>query len=173
MVHQLASSTEGLTKVVNDLFEEYLGRPADPAGLAFGIKVLSTEPPPPNFTPQQLLKDVLLSSSEFFMKQAGQSDQLFVTKMYKDATGISPTTAQENILLGELSSGTDRSAVAAQVLRSIAGYDFVVENYYQQILGRSADSGGLAFFVGSLQNGGHEEDIQQVMLGSDEYFALV
>ena len=173
MVHQLAASPEGYTTVVNDIYEEYLGRQADPAGLANGIKILSTEPPPPNFTPQQLLKDLLLGSSEYFMTQAGQSNQTFVTTMFKDVTGVAPSAAEITSLLGELSSGMDRGTVAAQVLRSVAGFDFVVQNYYQQILNRAPDSGGLAFFVGSLQNGAHEEDVQQALLGSDEFFSLL
>ena len=124
---------------------------ADPAGLANGIKILSTEPPPSILTPQQQLKDLLLGSSEYFMTQAGQSNQTFVTTMFKDATGVAPSAAQISSLLGELNSGMDRGTVAAQVLRSVAGYDFVVQNYYPQILNRAPDSGGLAFFVTSLQ----------------------
>ena len=171
VVHQLATSAEGFTMVVNALYEEYLGRQADPAGLANGIKILSTEPPPPNFTPQQLLKDLLLGSPEYFVSQAGQSNQTFVTTMYKNVTGVAPNADQISILLGELSSGVDRGTVAAQVLRSVAGYDFVVQNYYQQILNRNADGGGLAFFVSTLQQGAHEEDVQQTLLGSDEFFS--
>ena len=51
-MRQLAGSTEGYTKVVNDMFQQYLHRPVDSQGLAFGIKVLSTEPPPPASHPR-------------------------------------------------------------------------------------------------------------------------
>lgn len=170
VVRQLAASTEGFTKVVNDLYQQYLGRKADVQGLANGIKILSTEPPPSTFTPQQQLKDLLLGSQEYFTIRAGKSNQTFVTLMYHDVTGSNPDAAALNTLLGELNAGTDRGTVASQVLKSTPGFDFVVQNYYQQILRRGADSGGLAFFRGNLQRGGREEDIQQVLLGSEEYF---
>ncbi len=161
VVHELSASPEGYTDEVNSLYEEYLGRSADPAGLAYGIKLLSTQPPPNGFTPQQLLKDLLLGSSEYFITQAGQSNAQWVTTMYHAVTGSTPNVSTAASLLGELNSGMDRGSVAIQVLRSNPGYDFVVENYYQQLLKRNADAGGLAFFVGTLQNGGQELDIEQ------------
>jgi hypothetical protein len=170
VARQLTASTEGFTKVVNDLYGEYLGRKADAQGLANGIRILSTEPPPNNFTPQQLLKGLLLGSPEYFARRAAQSNQQFVTAMYHDVTGSNPDAAAVSALLGQLSAGTDRGTVASQVLKSDPGFDFVVRNYYEQILRRSPDSGGLAFFVGTLQRGGREDDVQQVLLGSDEYF---
>ncbi|HEV8061040.1 MAG TPA: SdrD B-like domain-containing protein, partial [Gemmataceae bacterium] len=171
VVHELAASLEGYTDEINNLYEQYLGRSADPAGLAYSIKLLSTQPPPNGFTPQELVKDLLLGSSEYFATQADQSNSQWVTTMYHAVTGSNPNASTASFLLGELNSGMDRGTVAIQALRSNPAYDFVVENYYQQILKRAADPGGLAFFVGTLQNGGQEEDIQQTLLGSDEYFS--
>jgi hypothetical protein len=170
VVRQLAGSTEGYAKVVGDLYEEYLHRAVDSQGLAYGIKVLSTEPPPAGFTPQQFLKDQILGSSEYFATRASSNNQTFVATMYHDLTGSDPSSTTASALLAELST-SGRGAVALEVLKGTAGLEFVVQNYYQQILNRQSDSGGLAFFVGNLQHGGREEEIQQVLLGSDEFFA--
>jgi hypothetical protein len=170
VVQQLAASTEGYTKVVNDIYQAYLGRQADAQGLANGIKILSTEPPPANFTPQQQLKDLLLGSQEFFASRGAGSNQQFVNVMYYNVTGASPTSDVAGALMSELTGGADRGTVAAQILKSDAGFDFVIQNYYQQLLHRAADSTGLAFFLGNLKHGGREEAIQQVLLGSNEYF---
>ena len=90
--------------------------------------------------------------------------------MYHDLTGSDPSSSTASALLAHVST-SGRGAVALEVLKSTAGLDFVVQNYYQQLFNRPADTGGLAFFVGNLKNGGREEEIQQVILGSDEYFS--
>ena len=112
-----------------------------------------------------------MGSNEYFATRDSQSNQQFVATMFHDLTGSDPSTTVANSLLNQLKNGTDRGTVAFEVLKSQAGLEFVVQNYYQQILGRRADTGGLAFFVHTLRNGGREGEVQRVMLGSDEYFS--
>ena len=172
VVRQLAGSTEGYTKVVSDMFQQYLHRAVDAQGLAFGIKVLSTEPPPAGFTPQEFLKDLIVGSGEYFATRASSDNQTFVASMYHDFTGSDPSSSTASALLADVNA-FGRGAVALEVLKSQPGLEFIVQNYYQKLLNRPADAGGLAFFVGGLKNGGREDEVQQAMLGSDEFFATL
>jgi HEAT repeat protein len=46
----------------------------------------------------------------------------------------------------------------------------LVDSWYQRYLGRSADRGGLASNVGLLQRGVSPEEVQGIILGSDEFW---
>ena len=48
----------------------------------------------------------------------------------------------------------------------------LVQSWYQRFLGRSADSGGLATFVGMLRRGVAATDVQAGILASDEFWRL-
>ena len=58
-----------------------------------------------------------------------------------------------------------RSAVASSIARSPEALDRVVNQIYLKFLGRPADPGGLANFVGLLQKGYSEEFVIGSVLG--------
>ena len=45
-----------------------------------------------------------------------------------------------------------------------------MNGFFQQFLGRSADSLGLSVFANQLSQGARDEDIIALVVGSDEYF---
>jgi hypothetical protein len=68
-----------------------------------------------------------------------------------------------------LSLGTPTAIVANAIARSAEGSAALVNGLYHRFLGRDADAGGLAGFVGYLQAGGTLEGVSQAILASPEY----
>ena len=63
-----------------------------------------------------------------------------------------------------------RTQVALAIEHSTEYVTAQVQNLYGTLLGRAADSGGLAAFVSFLENGGTLAQAEIAMLGSAEYF---
>ena len=47
----------------------------------------------------------------------------------------------------------------------------VVQAAYQQLLGRAADPGGLAYWTNALTAGATDQQLNAALAGSDEYYA--
>ena len=60
-------------------------------------------------------------------------------------------------------------AVVQDIENSAEAHAVQVRHLYQHYLGRTADSGGLGYFVSLLNRGAHEEDIICALLGSQEF----
>ena len=76
-------------------------------------------------------------------------------------------------LLSALNAGASRQAVAITILNSDEYRQDLIKSVYHQYLRRNADSFGLTAFAQALPNGLSEEALISIILGSQEYFALV
>jgi hypothetical protein len=70
----------------------------------------------------------------------------------------------------QLDQGMPRQQVVLGIENSVEHRTREVETAYEQLLGRPADSAGLAAFVQFLQTGGTIEQVEATLAGSAEYF---
>lgn len=69
-----------------------------------------------------------------------------------------------------IANGTPREQVALSILTSTEDRSQSVTDYYNALLGRNPDPGGLNFWVGKLASGDRLETIEAFLIGSEEYF---
>lgn len=171
-------SQEYRNDLVQSLYEQYLHRPADPAGQAAGGAVLLS-----GGTPEQLSL-ALVSSNEYFQNRASGSGTGFVNALYSDALHRQADPAVQSFLATD---DFTNQAVRLQVAQAVFSSDEFLsdlislpgasagagatQGWYQLYLGRDADSASLAHDVQLLHGG--QTDMQMVaeIVASDEYYA--
>jgi hypothetical protein len=156
------NSTEHWTQVVNNYYQTYLGRSADPAGLSASIAFLQQ-----GGSLDQLLQGIF-SSSEFFALH-GNSMPAFVGSLYGDVLGRTANTAELN---GWVHSGLNRSAISNFFLQSNERIVRDVSSMYQTYLGRPIDAAGLVNVEAFINSGGRIQDLLDGIFASTEYWNL-
>jgi uncharacterized delta-60 repeat protein len=96
---------------------------------------------------------------------------LFVKQVYLDLLQRPVDNVGLVNWLTQLFLGYSRENVAYDIERSQEYRTLVVEGMYHAYLGRQADTAGLNTFVSFLGNGGTDEAVKAMILGSPEYFA--
>ncbi len=171
-------SVEYTTLFINRIYNHFLGRDADVAGLDAWSSFLAG-----GGSERQLL-DGILASDEYFVLQGGNNAD-FVAGLYADLLGRAPDLAGQEAWVNALDNdGVSRAAVADgfvasdEFIRLLVDDptnvvpDTVFESLYQGLLNRNADQAGLDAWVGAILAGTLFEDAQIAFLASDEYFAL-
>jgi hypothetical protein len=101
------------------------------------------------------------------------ANQRFVFHLYMDLLGRQPSTAEVNFFGTSLDQGLlTREQLAQSFLSSPEFFTHQVDQLYVRLLGRHADPAALASGAGFLAAGGHIDQLEAVLLGSDEYFHL-
>jgi hypothetical protein len=165
VVQAIENTGDYRTALVQSLYQTFLHRPADPAGLAAGIKYLAT-----GHTDEQAAA-LLLGSGEYFQKRGGGTVTGFLTALYRDVFGRLIDPASQAFFSNELAHGTARTAVAYQVLTSVQAEQTLVQSLYRKYLGKSGDAASVSTFVQRLQQGGRDEEIIANLLGTTTYSA--
>jgi uncharacterized delta-60 repeat protein len=180
----IESSGEYRADEVQALYQQYLHRPADTGGLGIFSSFLAS-----GGTREQVAT-ILIGSPEYFQNRGGGTNDGFLNALYGDALNRAPDLAGRTQFDAALASGTTTGQIAALILSSTEYKTDLVQSYYQRFLHRSADAGGLAFFVGLLgiSSGNQQpifvsdplsqfqsqpprdEDIIAMLVGSQEYF---
>jgi hypothetical protein len=108
---------------------------------------------------------------------AGQTpNQAYVASAYQDLFGAAgtSTTVVAGVSLADwatkLDTGTPRSTFAAAIVHSAEYYGSVVDGIYQKYLGRSPDATGRTYWVGQLQQGMTDEQLEAAFAGAAEYY---
>lgn len=162
VAREILQSPEGRAQLVQSYFTSYLGRSADPQGLAFFVGQLGA-----GATPEQV-QAAILGSAEY-VNQNGGTINGFLDSLFQDTLNRSIDAAARAHFTTALNQGATAPQVAEVVLHS-AEYDGVfVARQYQAILNRSPDAGGQAFFVNLLQQGQSSLQVTAALLGSDEF----
>jgi hypothetical protein len=155
---------EYLTDEVGAMYQRWLGRAADPQGMNFYVQLLAA-----GGTLQQVEAD-FLASPEYYQGH-GNSIAGFLAALYQDGLGRGiDASGQAAYSLFLLRDGSRQAAILL-LLSSDEGVQHMVEDLSQQLVKRSADAGGLAFWVDLLKKGGRVELLIATLLGSDEYSA--
>jgi hypothetical protein len=185
----IQGSEEGLQTQVNDLYRRFLGRTADPVGLALWTNFLRDDD-----NDVTDLSAQLIASPEYYLTQGGGTDAGFITAVYQDVLGRAPEPGAIAAWQGFLnddgaSDASDRLDLAEAVLESPEGRMEQVKNTYESYLRRAGDPGGVAFWTQELRDddldehvnedrvpGSVEEDDDVILvaefLASQEYFQL-
>jgi hypothetical protein len=95
----------------------------------------------------------------------------WVDLLYEDTLGRDPSSGELSTLAGLVDQGTSRVNVALGVVLSAEFDTLTVQGFFQDFLGRPADSTSLQTFVPMLQGGVRDETVLGAVLGSAEYFA--
>jgi hypothetical protein len=170
MVVLLESTAEYASGLVNSLYVQYLGRPADLAAHDAGVSFLDN--PNYGFDRDQLLEQLraaLLGSDEYYQR-AGGTDDGFVAALYRDVLGRTPDPAGAAAATAALQSGVSRSDLAYSVLVSSEGTAVLGQNLYQRFLHRDIDAGGRDALLTARQHGVGEQNLIADLLASPEYY---
>jgi hypothetical protein len=167
----IQSSFEYHTKLVQSWYLTYLGRPADPVGLAGFVQLLSTMSGVGGDNVENFIKLQLISSQEYFFNRGGGTNLGFLQALFHDALGrdLDPGAAATLGLM--LAQGTSRFQIAALVINGVEADQVLLERDYVRFLRRDVDPVGLQVWVNGLQHGLRETVLIADILGSEEYFA--
>jgi hypothetical protein len=160
MVATLTATAEYRRAVVDGFYRDYLGRPADAAGLTIWspwVTGLRTE-----------VQAKLLASDEYFGKAGGTNDG-FIDAVYQDVLGRSADPGALATFGSWLDSGRSRYDVAKTVLVSPQGYGHIVEQLYQRLLRRGSDPSGRRYWRARLADGMSVEALIASIASSPEY----
>src|SRR5439155_18753112 len=152
------------TLLIEELYQDYLGRTADTGGLDNDLAALAA-----GATTDQV-KLGILGSDEYFARAGGTMNG-FIAALYRDVLGRSGSASEIQGWIQTAAAGLSRSTLASLFIGSAEANQLLVQSYYQKYLHRSADVAGLAAFVQALQNGATEEAVIGAITASDEYFA--
>jgi hypothetical protein len=159
----IETSLECRTKQVEDMYHKYLGRIADPIGLNASIAWLGT-----NHSMEEL-RETIVRSPEYFQHH-NNSNSDFVTALYQDGLGRPLDPVGQGGAIPALNFGFSRAQLVKMVMTSPEGAQAVAQSYYNLLLHRRADDGGLAQTAADVQRGVSEDQIQVRIAASDEYF---
>jgi hypothetical protein len=160
----ITQSLEYRTLEVEQLYQTYLGREADPEGLRGDIVALGA-----GVTIDQI-KAAILSSDEYFSQRANGSLTGYFSALYTDVLGRSAIPSEIETWLAGEPADVSRTTLASQFITSMEANQFLVQSLYQKYLNRNADADGLSGFVQSRANGATVEAVIASILGSDEYY---
>ena len=96
-------------------------------------------------------------------------DVAYICALYQDVLGRTADPAGLSTYEAQLSAGTSRNVVAAELLTSTEHRRDMIASYYERYLGRPADSGGFATFLTFFAEGADAEQVQAAILGSPEF----
>jgi hypothetical protein len=149
---------------VRNLYQQYLHRGPDSAGLANDIAMLQ------NGTTVEQLAATIMGSDEFFELQGGSTNNGFLAAVYQDALNRPIDAAGQASWLDALANHATREEVAFAIVNSLEYRQDLVQSYYTQFLNRQADTAGLNDWVQQLTQGARDEYVIAQILGSTEYF---
>jgi hypothetical protein len=163
-VEGVEQSAEYRSVVVGAQYKLLLNRAADSAGLAFFTGQMAA-----GATDEQVAA-AIAGSGEYFQSRGGNTNNGFLTALYKDFLGRSIDAGGLATYTQALNAGLSRYLVVLTILGSAEYQQDLVQGYYQNFLRRAADSAGLANFVSFLQQGGPDENVITAIVASNEYF---
>jgi hypothetical protein len=150
--------------IVGSLYNTYLHRPADPAGLSSGVQFLAAG------GSDEQLAATLIGSAEYLNTRGGGTTAGFLGALYCDvlARTIDPgSLASWTQMLAE---GMTRQQVAQAVLSSTEHRIGLIKSLYLRFLRRPSASSDNAFWLAYLQSGASDEQLIAKILSSQEYF---
>jgi uncharacterized delta-60 repeat protein len=158
----IEASPECRTLAVQQLYQQFLGRPAEAGGLTTWLNYLAA-----GATVEQVAAQVL-GSAEYYALHGG-THMGFLEALYHDVLGRSMDDVGRSAWGGAMDQDMPSAAVAALVLNSPEQDGRQVQQWYNRFLQRPADALGYDAFTGALQAGTPEELAVAAVLGSPEY----
>jgi hypothetical protein len=165
ITEQITNSTAYRTRLISNLFQNYLGRPASGNDVNVYLNYLL------NGGTDEGMKAIILGSSEYYFGTGGGTPFGFLSATYPRVLGRPLDNAGIQFWGGKLAAGEDRTALASEMLSTLDAEAALVQNYYLTTLKRNADPQGQSFWAGQLTNGFKDEYVLAELAATDEYFA--
>jgi hypothetical protein len=149
---------------VDQFYATYLHRNPDPAGRTFWTSALLA-----GWSQTDVVRG-FLTSPEY---QAAHPDAAsFVSGLYADLWGKPLDGPGQSLIKLLPYLPFNRNLIVAGFVNSVQARQRLLDRYYSEFLGRSADAPGEAFWLGVLQTGLASVDrVAEAFLASEEYFA--
>jgi hypothetical protein len=162
----LLSSDEYRGALARSVYDTFLQRSADATEVAFAVSMLE------GGASSEELEASVIGSSEYLATRGGGTIPGFLDALYQDVLGrpVDPAAA---VALAQALAVKTRAAVALDVLTSLEARERLVRSWYQRFLHRAATTLEVQSFVGVLQNGGTDEDVTAMLVGSADYLQAV
>ncbi len=159
----LTGSIEYRTTLVNGLYQRYLGRAGDSAGVNGWVSALG------GTATDEGIAAAFIGSPEYFARHGGNNTG-YIHAFYHDVLGRAPD-AGAAYWVDQLNRGLrTRAAVASEFMGSVEFRTNVVNGIFAKYLGRGSDAGGVRYWVDQLGRGYRDEALIASFVGSDEYF---
>src|SRR5262249_19178418 len=110
--------------------------------------------------------------SFIFVNPSLDAGRAFVQALYDEVLGRTGTLAELDPWVSLLNN-QGQAAVATAILHSNEALGRIVDRFYLRFLGRVSDAGGRAGWIGFLQHGGTEEQVESLFLSSPEYISHI
>ncbi|HXT57127.1 MAG TPA: DUF4214 domain-containing protein, partial [Pirellulales bacterium] len=162
-------SDERLDPIVSQYYQQFLLRAPDPQGLQFWVNLWRQDGGPEHVVAG------MISSPEFFAEAGNSHPQLsanaaWVTTLYERLLNREPDQQGLQFWTGNLDSGAmTREQVVLGFEQSPEAYTNDVNGFFQQYLNRAPTATELANYVGQLEHGATQRDIQMQLIDLPEY----
>src|SRR5262249_53710731 len=137
-------SAEGLGRVVCELYNQFLGRDPDPAGLTVWTQFLA------QVGTRQQLAAILIASPEYYALKGGTNED-FVKGVYKDYFGRDADPDGVAFWTGAMAQGLATFGVARGLLFSREGDLTQVNILYNKLFGRDGSPDELGYWADQLR----------------------
>jgi hypothetical protein len=120
-----------------------------------------------------MLAAMLASSPEYFQTRGGGTNDGFLNAVYQDSFKRAIDGSGQATFSQALTAGLSRAQVVTTLFTSDEYRQTLVQNAYQQFLGRATDPGGLATWTNFLKQGARDEVTLAGIVGDtsgSEYF---
>ena len=160
-------SVEYRTLLIQGFYNTFLHRAATPTELASFMAMLAG-----GATDEDVMA-AILSSEEYYATRGGGTNSGFITALYQDLLGRSPSSAEQAQWDAAFGAGATRQQVALQVLKSTEFRTRLLKGWFQAYLGRQPTDVELNFYLSHFAAGETDEMIQAEILGSTEFVGRV
>ena len=159
---QFTKTTEALSTELDNLYEKYLGRQADAAGVATFLPLLASGS-------EDLVQARILGSPEYASSRQAKSLTDYLAHPYVDHH-VRPADPTAQSFFTSAQFAGDRTVIAFDVLHSPEAARQEIKNAYETYLQRQPDNAGLGYWTQAIGLGMSKQDFASGLLGSDEYF---
>jgi len=160
----LSRTDTWITAVVTRFYRDTLGRDPDPAGLAGWVQAVRSG------TPVTTIASCFYGSDEYLAVMANGDLEDWVTDLYRKLLFRAPDAGGVHSWLGAMARGTDRPTVALSFYQADETSIVRVDTLYVALLGRHADSVGLAGWPAVVRAQG-DLVLAAYLAASEEYYA--
>ena len=155
------TSDERRGNIIDQLYQDYLGRHADAGGLKYWIGVWNAHKGPEH------VQAGIIGSEEYY-RHAGGTDSAWVTALYRNILKRDLDQAGHDFWVEYIQSNSKQSVVLGFVTSDEYRLALIA-SWYQSYLGRTIDDSGAQFWLQQMKNGLKQETIQNGLLASKEY----